>query len=751
MRNWTNSPLQLAQVFCAVVLFGLVGEGTAWGQAAGDYRSIQSGNWSSTGTWERFNGASWVAAVATPSSLDGQITVRAGHTVTVAASVTADQVIVQAGGQITVNNAFILTIANGAGTDLDVFGTVNVAGTLTINAGAAAVVESGGILQNSGAVNTTGTLTFASGGKYQHTYTTSAGTIPTATWNAGSTCEITGYTTYNTANSPRGGLAQNFYNFTWNCPAQTGTITLHGNIATVNGDFTLVNTGSGTLMALQNGDGTTLTLAIGGNLNLQGGTLDANNGATAASINLAGSYNETGGAFLCSGAGGLALNFTGINKTFTQSAGAINTANISFTVNAGASLTLNNGLSVSTGQNFTVSNNATLNCGTNVISGAGTFTLSSGGTLGIGDPNCISLSGATGNIQTTNRSFTAAGTYVLNGTTPQFVGVGLSGFPVSIQNLTISNSAGVTLGITMSVYGTLTLSSGVLNTGTNLINATATGAAAVSGGSSSYVDTALHKAFGTAGNPQSFTFPIGDASNYAPITLTSLNVTTAGSLTAKTAAGEHPNVSTSGINANKDATRYWTLTNSPSGIAVSSYNAAFNFVSGDVDAGANTGNFVVRRYAGSWSTPTTGARNATNTQATGLSAFGDFAAGEPAIDHYVVVAASPQTAGTAFNTTVTAQDIFNQTVPDSTTIVTLSTSTGNAQFDSNGDSTFGDNTKTLSNGAFTISTKDVVAETMNLIATDSNSKTGTRIGVVINPAAPNKLAFTTQPQNTTAG
>ena len=255
---------------------------------------------------------------------------------------------------------------------------------------------------------------------------------------------------------------------------------MHGNIATVNGDFTVVSTGSGTLMARQNGDGTTLNLTIGGNLNVQGGTLDANNGTTAATINLAGSYNETGGAFLCSGAGGLALNFTGVNKTFTQSAGTINPANMSFTVNSGASLTLNNGLSVGTGQNFTVSNNATLNCGTNIISGAGTFTLSSGGTLGLGDPNCVSVSGATGNIQTTNRSFTASGTYVLNGTTPQFVGVGLSGFPVFVQNLTVNNSAGVTLGVTMSVYGTLTLSSGVLNTGTNLINVTSTGAAAIS-------------------------------------------------------------------------------------------------------------------------------------------------------------------------------------------------------------------------------------------------------------------------------
>ncbi|PYK97888.1 MAG: hypothetical protein DME19_14600, partial [Verrucomicrobia bacterium] len=148
--------------------------------------------------------------------MDGQTTIRTGHTVTVAASVTADQVIVQSGGQITVNSTFILTLANGTGTDLDVFGTVNVAGVLTINAGAAVVAESGGTLKNSGTVNTTGTLTFASGGKYQHTYTTSAGTIPTGTWNAGSICEITGYTTYNTANSPPGGLAQNFYNFTWN-------------------------------------------------------------------------------------------------------------------------------------------------------------------------------------------------------------------------------------------------------------------------------------------------------------------------------------------------------------------------------------------------------------------------------------------------------------------------------------------------------------------------------------------------------
>jgi len=106
-----------------------------------------------------------------------------------------------------------------------------------------------------------------------------------------------------------------------------------------------------------------------------------------------------------------------------------------------------------------------------------------------------------------------------------------------------------------------------------------------------------------------------------------------------------------------------------------------------------------------------------------------------AINSYVVAASSPQTAGSTFNVTVTAKDANNNTVfTDSSTSVTM-TGTGGVTFDSDGDSTFDDNAKTLSSGTFTISTKDTVAESITITATDGNAKTGTSSSIVINPGA----------------
>src|SRR6266446_5183666 len=60
--------------------------------STGDYQAVTTGNWNSTSTWQKYNGSSWVAASATPTSADGIIEILNGHTVTVTASVTADQV-----------------------------------------------------------------------------------------------------------------------------------------------------------------------------------------------------------------------------------------------------------------------------------------------------------------------------------------------------------------------------------------------------------------------------------------------------------------------------------------------------------------------------------------------------------------------------------------------------------------------------------------------------------------------------------
>jgi hypothetical protein len=85
----------------------------------------------------------------------------------------------------------------------------------------------------------------------------------------------------------------------------------------------------------------------------------------------------------------------------------------------------------------TVAVSGTLNCGTQVISGTGTFTLNSGGTLGIGSGGGIASSGATGNIQTTTRTFSTGGNYVYNGTVNQVTGTGL---PATVSTLTINNT-----------------------------------------------------------------------------------------------------------------------------------------------------------------------------------------------------------------------------------------------------------------------------------------------------------------------
>ena len=98
-----------------------------------------------------------------PNSSSGLITIRNGHTITVADAVTVDQVVVETGAEITVNSGITLTIADGAdAVDCNIDGTLNNGGTIT----------------------TTGVLAFNSGSAYNHNL--DGGTIPTATWDANS-------------------------------------------------------------------------------------------------------------------------------------------------------------------------------------------------------------------------------------------------------------------------------------------------------------------------------------------------------------------------------------------------------------------------------------------------------------------------------------------------------------------------------------------------------------------------------------
>jgi len=70
------------------------------------------------------------------------------------------------------------------------------------------------------------------------------------------------------------------------------------------------------------------------------------------------------------------------------------------------------------------------------------------------------------------------------------------------------------------------------------------------------------------------------------------SVTTAGNLTVRVWAAEHPHIGDSTINPNQDVNDYWSLTGSD-GIVFTTYSATFNYAAGDVDGGATPANFIV--------------------------------------------------------------------------------------------------------------------------------------------------------------
>src|SRR5439155_18012364 len=186
------------------------------------------------------------------------------------------------------------------------------------------------------------------------------------------------------------------------------------------------------------------------------------------------------------------------------------------------------------------------------------------------------------------------------------------------DNLTANNAAGVSLGATTTVGGTLALTAGNVTTGPNTLELAAGGSVARTAGQ---VVGNLQKVIGTGAS--SATFEIGSATAYAPVNVSFGTVTTSGTLTASTTSGDHPSIGASAISSGRSVNRYWTLGNG--GTVFDQCSVVLTFVGADVDAGASTGNFMVQNYnAPESTTPTTGTRTATSIQATGLTTLGDF-------------------------------------------------------------------------------------------------------------------------------
>jgi len=155
--------------------------------AAGDYRSVvTTGLWSSNSTWQRYDGISWVAAVAPPTSSDGVITIAAGDSIRMNSAVIFDQVVVESGAVLAIFNTSTpttFTLNDGTGADLQNNGKLYVSagatltgtGTVQNNAVGLLILRNQGILS----ANTTndGSMTVSGTGNISNATLTNNGVI----------------------------------------------------------------------------------------------------------------------------------------------------------------------------------------------------------------------------------------------------------------------------------------------------------------------------------------------------------------------------------------------------------------------------------------------------------------------------------------------------------------------------------------------------------------------------------------------
>lgn len=254
----------------------------------------------------------------------------------------------------------------------------------------------------------------------------------------------------------------------------------------------------------------------------QGATLNC---AATAVISGAGSFvlgNATNGATLgIAHANGINGNITTTTQTFngnatgttfvynSTTASQVTGTNLPATI---YNLQINNtfgGSTVTLSQSTTVSNQLTLTSGSFAV-GANTLTLN-------GQP----IAGTSANLTTTTSSNLAFG----GSATGVFIPSSVS----SLSGLTINNTNGVVTNSNLNLAGTLTLTNGKLDIANYNITTSNTATASISGGSAtSYIQTSgtgkLIRSILTTDpggwfRDISYTYPIGDASCYTPVTL----------------------------------------------------------------------------------------------------------------------------------------------------------------------------------------------------------------------------------------
>lgn len=469
------------------------------------------------GDWTK--GATWV---------DGKVPTASDNVIIVS---TASVSYKSTGNQISVDCAS-LEIKSGGNLYLDkkagfwVSGSTTNAGTISIGTNPSFFpILTTGNLVNSGTLDLRGPNQNGSGTLFLTDGVTNSGTLIFETANVVFTGSnpaasiVAGFTTTGNITMERTAGSVTF----------TGNVT--GNSLTVNGIGGTLNLGAGlthtiatnvtiTAGTLNGGSSTLNLLGLGTALTYNGGTFDAGFGT----VNLGASGNQSIAGTKVATFYNLTLSGSG-NKTLQ--AGTV--INNNFTImgtasaNPAGDLTIKGNVDIQSGTTFVAVNNSTCQVGGNWTN-SGTFTA-------------------------------GTGTVIFNGTTSQTIGGTVT---TTFNNLTINNTgAGVTLGISETVNGVLSLNNGLITTGSNTIAVTNPSSGSITGGSSSsYVNGKLARVY-TAIGLGSKEFPIGKGGNYRPLTLEYTALTGTSTVTVEQIEGLIPG--TVPGRTRVFLQRYWTI------------------------------------------------------------------------------------------------------------------------------------------------------------------------------------------------
>ena len=556
-----------------------------------DYRSNATiMNWSTTTSWERWNGASWEIATTWPGQIagTGKVTIRDRHIVTINVSPAnpISSLLVGEGSsgilQYEAIYSQILTVSK--------IVTINSKGifrsALTGSISNHQLIVEGSIMNN-GTIDFNANL-YGSGVLIKFT-----GTSLSETFN----CQDAVRTNLMSINGlvlDKGNSAASVLTFNPGASGRFKVQSLNNNgfLTIKNGTFKIIGDNSFSNPVFCKAS-PTIPVTGGFELSNAKATVVGQYGT----ITNNGLVRITAGTFNVGTKSGNSIN-TSSTGTFVQSGGTINIAG-RFTINDGE-CTISGGT-----MNLATIGHADKSQGAFHISPFADLVMSGNPLITFSHPNShptipfndIEIVMGTGAKTITGGTFQMGTTSTLPNDTF------LVNSDIPIYNLRIFNiKSFVSLTDNLTVNNQLVMNGGNLVASNYTVTITNPAINAISRNYGFVIGT-LERAIASSGS-STYTFPVGNGTNYTPVELTFTNLSNGGLIGVNSLGSENPNLTSSVLNPTKSVNNYWGISNT--GVSFLNLNGMITFPSKLLDPGVNTSNLHFGLFNNlSWSYPST--------------------------------------------------------------------------------------------------------------------------------------------------